>query len=148
MNQKRKSLMNLNHQKISLAFQERLYVKDGNIIGDPSQVVKTRSSYRNICQYVTFLSHLEPKNVKKALKDYHWILAMHEKLNQLEINKVWNLVHMPNNHPTIGIKWIFRNKMDENSNIVRNKVRLVAQGYNQEEGIAYEYAPIAKLEAK
>ena len=49
----------------------------------------------------------------------------------------------------IGTKWVFRNKMDENGNIVRNKARLVAQGYNQEEGIDFDetYAPVARLEA-
>ena len=76
-------------QKKSLAFQEiRLYVKDGEIIGDPNQRVKTRSSYRNICEYVAFLSNLEPKNVKKALKDDHWIIATQEELNQFERSEV------------------------------------------------------------
>ena len=50
--------------------RERLYVNDGKIIGDPNQVVKTRSSYRNISKYVAFLSQLEPKNVKK--KSLKW----------------------------------------------------------------------------
>ena len=48
--------------------RERLYVKDGKIIGNPSQGVKTRSSYKNICEYVAFLSQLEPKNVKKSFE--------------------------------------------------------------------------------
>ena len=56
--------------------RERLYVKDGKIIGNPSQEVKTRSSYRNIYGYVAFLSQLEPKNVIEALNDDYWIIAM------------------------------------------------------------------------
>ena len=74
---------------------------------------------------------------------------MQEELNQFERSKVWNLVPRPNDHSIIGTKWIFRNKMDEHSNIVRNKARLVAQRYSQEEGIDYEeiYAPVARLEA-
>ena len=91
--------------------RERLYVNDGKIIGDPNQGVKTRSSYRNICEYVSSLSQLEPKNIKEALNDDHWIVAMQEKLNQFERSKVWNLVPRPNDHSIIGTKWIFRNKM-------------------------------------
>ena len=49
----------------------------------------------------------------------------------------------------IGTKWVFRNKMDEYGVITRNKARLMAKGYNQEEGIDYDetYAPVAQLEA-
>ena len=74
---------------------------------------------------------------------------MQEQLNQFERSKVWNLVPRPNDHSIIGTKWIFRNKIDEHSNIVRNKARLVAQGYSQEERIDYKetYIPIARLEA-
>ena len=88
--------------------------------------MKTRSSYKNICEYVAFLSQLEPKNVKEALNNDHWIIAMQEELNQFERGKVWNLVPRPNDYSIICTKWIFRNKMDEHSNIVRNKARLVA----------------------
>ena len=63
--------MSHNTLRKSQAIQERLYVKDSKIICDPSQRVKTRSSYKNICEYVAFLSQLEPKNVKKALNDDH-----------------------------------------------------------------------------
>ena len=55
----------------------------------------------------------------------------------------------PSNQSVIGTRWVFINKMDENDIIVRNKARLVAQGFNQEEGINYEetFAHIARLEA-
>ena len=74
---------------------------------------------------------------------------MQEELNQFERSKVWNLVPKSNDHSIIDTKWIFRNKMDEQSNTVRNKARLVTQGYSQEKGIDYEetYAPVARLEA-
>jgi len=57
----------------------------------------------------------------------------YEELNQFERNKVWKLVDKPNDHPVIGTKWVFRKKLDEHG-----IVRLVAKGYNQEEGIDYE----------
>ena len=51
---------------------------------------------------------------------------MQEELNQFERNEVWTLVPRPKNTNVIGTKWVFRNKSDEDDNIVRNKARLVA----------------------
>ena len=63
---------------------------------------------------------------------------MQEELNQFERNEVWELVPRPNDQSVIGTKWVYINKIDENGIIIRNKARLVAQGYNQQEGIDYE----------
>jgi len=59
------------------------------------------------------------------------------------------LTTRPNDRPIMGTKWVFRNKLDENGNVVRNKARLVAKGYNQEEGIDFDetFALVARLEA-
>ena len=74
---------------------------------------------------------------------------MQEELNQFERNKVWTLVPRLKYHLIIGAKWVFRNKMNEQGIMTRNKARLVGKGYNQEEGIDYDetYAPVARLEA-
>ena len=74
---------------------------------------------------------------------------MQEELGQFERNKVWTLLSKLANYPIIGTKWVFRNKIDELSNVVRNKARLVAQRYNQEEGIDFDetFAPIVRKEA-
>ena len=58
------------------------------------------------------------------------------------------MVDRSKDYPIIGTKWVFRNKLDENGYVTRNKARLVAQGYNQEEGIDFDetYAPVARLE--
>ena len=77
------------------------------------------------------------------------MIAMQEELNQSERSEECELVPRPSNQSVIGTRWVFRNKMDENDIIIRNKARLVAQGFNQEEGIDYEetFALVARLEA-
>jgi len=62
---------------------------------------------------------------------------------------VWDLVSKPEHKNIIGTKWVFRNKLNEQGEVIRNKVRLVAQGYSQQEGIDYTetFAPVARLEA-
>nr|GEW70808.1 retrovirus-related Pol polyprotein from transposon TNT 1-94 [Tanacetum cinerariifolium] len=74
---------------------------------------------------------------------------MQEELNQFIANDVWELVLKPRNMKIIGTKWVFKNKLDGNGVVSRNKPRLVAQGYNQQEGINYyeTYAPVARLES-
>ncbi|GKA91671.1 putative ribonuclease H-like domain-containing protein, partial [Tanacetum coccineum] len=73
-----------------------------------------------------------------ALKDPSWIEAMQEELLQFKLQEVWTLVDLPNGKRAIGSKWVFRNKKDERGIVIRNKARLVAQGYTQEEGIDYD----------
>ena len=118
------------------------------IIGDITAGIRTRSSYNLMCN-VAFISILEPRNVESALDDSYWIMAMQDELSQFSRNHVWDLVPKPKDSTVIGTKWVYRNKLDEDGNVVRNKARLVAQGYSQEEGIDYDetYAPVARLEA-
>ena len=119
------------------------------ILGDVSKGVTTRSKLHDLCGNFAFISHFEPKNILEAEGDLYWLLAMQEELNQFERNQIWHLVPRPHDRPIIGTKWIFRNKMDESGNVIRNKARLVAQGYTQVEGIDFEetFAPVARLEA-
>ena len=88
------------------------------IIGDPSKGVTTRTSLRNICNNFAFVSQMEPKNFKEVEHDDFWTLAMQEELNQFERNNVCDLVPRPSSQSIIGIKWVFRNKRDENGVIV------------------------------
>jgi hypothetical protein len=73
---------------------------------------------------------------------------MHEELENIERNQVWELVDPPPGCKTIGTKWVWKNKDGEKDEVVRNKSRLVAQGFSQKEGIDYEetFAPVARLE--
>ncbi|GKE88884.1 putative ribonuclease H-like domain-containing protein, partial [Tanacetum coccineum] len=63
--------------------------------------------------------------------------------------KVWTLVDLPYGKRAIGTKWVYRNKKDNRGIMVKNKERLVAQGYTQEEGIDYDevFAPVSRIEA-
>lgn len=74
---------------------------------------------------------------------------MKEELEQFEINQVWVLTKRPKNCSVIGTKWIFRNKLNEEGIVIRNKTRLVAQGYSQKEGIDYDetFSPVARFES-
>ncbi|GJU53250.1 copia protein [Tanacetum coccineum] len=87
--------------------------------------------------------------MNEALKDESWIIAMQEELNQFITNDVWELVSHPMSFKIIGTKWVFKNKLDQNGVISRNKARLVAQGYNQQEDIDYDetYALVARLDS-
>nr|GFB35306.1 retrovirus-related Pol polyprotein from transposon TNT 1-94 [Tanacetum cinerariifolium] len=119
------------------------------IIGDPKSSVRTRGQLANSCLFSCFLSSIEPANVAEALKDVDWVSAMQEELDQFAILKVWRLVPRPKGKFIIKTKWIFKNKKDESSLVIRNKARLVAVGYSQEEGIDYDetFAPVARFEA-
>ncbi|GJZ58437.1 uncharacterized mitochondrial protein-like protein [Tanacetum coccineum] len=86
----------------------------------------------------TYFQVKEPKKVVQALKDPSWIEAMQEELLQFKLQEVWTLVELPNRKRAIRTKWVFRNKKDKRGIMIKNKARLVAQGYTQEEGIDYD----------
>jgi len=118
------------------------------IIGDPLTGVKTRrKATGNFCMFVNFVSKVEPTKIEEALSDPSWVNDLQEELTQFERNKVWKLVPRPYGKTVIGTKWVYRNKMDERGVVTRNKARLVAMGYRQEEGIDYDetFAPMARL---
>lgn len=73
---------------------------------------------------------------------------MEEELDQIEKNGTWSLVPRPEHKNVIGTKWVFRNKLNEDGTVIRNKARLVCKGHAQEEGEDYgeTFAPVARLE--
>nr|GEZ79423.1 retrovirus-related Pol polyprotein from transposon TNT 1-94 [Tanacetum cinerariifolium] len=119
-----------------------------NVIGNLNQRTLI-SQAQNQSNFFYFISTIKPKNVNETLTGDSWIVAMQEKLNQFIANDVWDLVPNPRNMNIIGTKWAFRNKLDDNGIVSQNKARLVAQGYNQQEGIDSDetYAPVARLES-
>ncbi|GJW13041.1 retrovirus-related pol polyprotein from transposon TNT 1-94 [Tanacetum coccineum] len=90
----------------------------------------------------------EVVNIKESRN--HPLKNVIGNLNQRTLrSQVQNQIPQPRNMTIIGTKWVFRNKLEENGVVSRNKARLVAQGYNQQKGIDYDetYAPIARLES-
>ncbi|GJX18541.1 retrovirus-related pol polyprotein from transposon TNT 1-94 [Tanacetum coccineum] len=123
-----------------------------NIIGELDRPVSTRLQLHEqalFCYYDAFLTAVEPKTYKDALTQSCWIEAMQEELNEFERLEVWELVPRPDKVMVITLKWIYKVKLDELGGILKNKARLVARGYHQEEGIDFEesFAPVARLEA-
>ena len=104
----------------------------------------TRNKLKGTCVLVEF----EPRSVKDALDNENWIEAMNEEIKQIERNKIQTLVPRLEDKNVIGTKWVFKNKLDEDGKVSKNKERLVCKGYSQEEGIDYgeTFAPIARLE--
>ncbi|GJW07093.1 putative ribonuclease H-like domain-containing protein [Tanacetum coccineum] len=94
-------------------------------------------------------SATQTRNMSKNLEEHGFIEAMSKEILQFKLQEVWTLVDLPNRKRAIGTKWVFRNKKDERGIVIRNKARLVAQEYTQEEGIDYDeiFAPVARIEA-
>ncbi|GJR79124.1 gag-pol polyprotein [Tanacetum coccineum] len=120
--------------------------------GNPSKPVQTRRQLATdpeMCMFALTVSTAEPKNIKEAMADFAWIEAMQEELHQFDRLQVWELVDKPFGKNVIKLKWLWKNKKDENQTVIHNKARLVAKGYAQEEGIDFEesFAPVTRLEA-
>ena len=99
--------------------------------------------------YSCYLSQVEPTKVEEALLDESWVEAMHDKLLQFQRNDFWTLIPKLEGKHIIGTKGIFHNKTDEEGNVIRNKARLVAQGYSHMEGVDYDkiFSPVTHMES-
>nr|GFB25065.1 putative ribonuclease H-like domain-containing protein [Tanacetum cinerariifolium] len=118
---------------------EQRWTKDHpleQVIGNPSQSVRTRrqlESDAEMCMFALIVSRTEPKNIKEAMADSAWIESMQEELHQFDRLDVWELVDRPLCSNVINLKWLWKNKRDEENTVIRNKSRLVAKGYAQKE---------------
>nr|GEX46685.1 reverse transcriptase domain-containing protein [Tanacetum cinerariifolium] len=147
----------VNKQVISPAKAvEKAYTKDHpleQVHGNPSRPVQTRRQLTTdpeMCMYALTMSTVEPKNIKESMVDSAWIEAMQEELYKFDRLQVWELIDKPFGKSIIKLKWLWKNKKDEDQTVIHNKERLVAKGYAQEEGIDFEksFATVARLEAE
>nr|GFC22661.1 hypothetical protein [Tanacetum cinerariifolium] len=101
------------------------------VIGNPSQSVRTRGQLESdaeMCMFALTVSQTEPKNIKETMANSAWIESMQEELHQFDRLVVWKLVDRPLCTNVINLKWLWKNKRDEENSVIRNKSCLVAKG--------------------
>nr|GFC73244.1 retrovirus-related Pol polyprotein from transposon TNT 1-94 [Tanacetum cinerariifolium] len=79
----------------------------------------------DMCMYALTVRTMEPKNVKEAMTEPAWIESMQEELIQFKRMDVWVLVPTPDNISLLTLKWIFKNKHDEEQTVIRNKMEAI-----------------------
>ncbi|GJR97614.1 retrovirus-related pol polyprotein from transposon TNT 1-94 [Tanacetum coccineum] len=123
-----------------------------NVIGNPSRPVSTRKQLETNamwCYFDAFLTSVELKNFKQAILEPLWIAAMQEEIYEFKRLEVWELVPYPDKVMLIKLKLIYKVKTNKFGRVLKNKARLVAQGFRQEDGIKFEesFAPVSRIEA-
>jgi len=104
-------------------------------------------SLRKVYETCNFMS-LELENYEDASKEEVWIKAMEEEIEMIEKNETWELVDCPKDKEIIGVKWVYKTKLNADGSIQKHKARLVAKGYLQQLGIdnTETFAPVAHLD--
>ncbi|KAJ0809226.1 putative RNA-directed DNA polymerase [Helianthus annuus] len=94
------------------------------------------------------VNHLEPTTYEEATQESKWKKAMDVEMQAIERNGTWDLVELPKDAKCIGVKWVFKTKVNERGEVEKHKARLVAKGYGQEHGVDYTevYAPVARMD--
>nr|GEV62320.1 copia protein [Tanacetum cinerariifolium] len=101
------------------------------------------------CFYNFVLSKVKPKNFKSAVTEDCWFEAMQEEIHEFDLLQIWKLVPPLDCAMIIALNWIYKVKLYEYGDILKNKARLVSKGYRQEEGIDFEesFASVARIDA-
>ncbi|KAK4400189.1 Retrovirus-related Pol polyprotein from transposon RE1 [Sesamum angolense] len=110
----------------------------------PPRRTKLLSDIYETCNFIM----LEPENFETAVKHKVWVQAMEEEIKMIEKNNTWELADRPKDKEVIGVKWIYKTKLNADGSIQKHKARLVAKGYSQLPGIDYTetFAPVARLD--
>ena len=102
----------------------------------------------NEVHLVCLLADVENISFEEAVRDKKWQTAMEEEIKAIHRNNSWEVIELPEGSQPIGVKWVFKKKMNAQGKIERYKARLVAKGYKQKAGIDYDevFAPVARME--
>lgn len=94
------------------------------------------------------LADSENISFEEAVRDKKWQTAMDEEIEAINRNNTWEIAELPEGSRPIGVKWVFKKKMNAQGKVERYKARLVAKGYKQKAGIDYDevFAPVARME--
>ena len=98
--------------------------------------------------FICLLADAENISFEEAVKNEKWQAAMDDEIKSIEKSETWELTELPRNSQPIGVKWVFKKKMNAQGKLERYKARLVAKGYKQNMGIDYDevFAPVARME--
>lgn len=90
----------------------------------------------------------KPSCCEEALKDPKWKKAMKDEISMIKKNKTWEMVDKPQDRKVIGVKWVFRTKLNADCSINKYKSRLVVKGYAQIFGVDYSdtFTPVSRLD--
>ncbi|WZY88683.1 hypothetical protein YC2023_045418 [Brassica napus] len=115
-----------------------------NIDDIPVRGTRLLSDIYQNCNIAVF----EPGEYEDAEKDQSWVEAMNEELRMIDKNDTWQLVDRPSDRKIIGVKWVYRTKLNADGSINKHKARLVAKGYSQIYGVDFSetFAPVARLD--
>ena len=91
---------------------------------------------------------LEPTDFEAAKNDKRWMSVKKEELVVIEKNQTWELVEKPKDRKTIGLKWVFRTKLNFDGSVNKHKAKLIVKGYAQVWGVDFSetFAPVARLD--
>ncbi|KAI5329167.1 hypothetical protein L3X38_028564 [Prunus dulcis] len=135
---------------ISTQMGENIILQDGRISGSSQAIDHTPKKWRSVNEIMAQCNMciVEPENFEDANLDESWRNAMKAELEMIEKNNTWTLVDRPFDKPIIGVKWVYKTKLNLDGSVQKNKARLVAKGYSQKPGIDYNetFAPVARLD--
>jgi hypothetical protein len=94
------------------------------------------------------LMSYQPMSFKEAAKEPHWVQAMKQEIDSIEKNKTWDLVALSRHKKSIGVKWVYKTKLNEKGQIEKHQARLVTKGFSQQPGTDYgeTFSAVARLD--